>query len=169
MEARRDCPAFPWGCHDGSDAVAPGAPAGAGGGGAGAAALPAERRGPGGQHRPGHRGGAAKALAALESGVIDVRHLGAACDGVDTGADTPAFRGALAQAALRPYGATIRVPAGRCLLSEGLSAALVHNQALSIEGAGADVSELVFTADTDGVAITLPSANAWLRSGTLWD
>ena len=98
-----------------------------------------------------------------------MRHLGAACDGVDTGADTPAFRGALAQAALRPYGATIRVPAGRCLLSEGLSAALVHNQALSIEGAGADVSELVFTADTDGVAITLPSTNAWLRSGTLWD
>ena len=111
-------------------------------------------------------GGAAKALAALENGVIDVRRLGAACDGVDTGADTPAFRSALARAALRPYGAVIRVPAGRCLLSEGLTAALHHNQALSIEGAGADVSELVFTADTDGVAVTLSSANAWLRSGT---
>ncbi len=112
------------------------------------------------------KGGAAKALAALENGVIDVRRLGAACDGADRETDTPAFRAALARAALRPYGTTIRVPAGRCLLSEGLSAALVHNQALSIEGAGADVSELVFTADTDGVVVTLSSANAWLRSGT---
>ena len=111
-------------------------------------------------------GGAAKALAALEDGVIDVRRLGAACDGVNTNRDTPAFRAALARAALRPYGTTIRVPAGRCLLSEGLTAALAHNQALSIEGAGADVSELVFTADTDGVAVTLSSASAWLRSGT---
>jgi hypothetical protein len=110
--------------------------------------------------------GAAKALAALENGAIDVRRLGAACDGVNTDADTPAFRSALARAALRPYGATIRVPAGRCLLSESLSATLMHNQALSIEGAGADVSELVFTTDTDGVAVTLASANAWLRTGT---
>lgn len=110
--------------------------------------------------------GVAQALAALENGVIDVRRLGATCDGVDTDADTPAFRSALARAALRPYGTTIHVPAGRCLLSESLSASLVDNQALSIEGAGADVSELVFTADTDGVAITLSSANAWLRSGT---
>ncbi len=99
-------------------------------------------------------------------GVIDVRRLGAVCDGVNATADTPAFQSALARAALRTYGAKIRVPAGRCLLSAGLSATLTNNQALSIEGDGADVSELVFTADTDGVAVTLGSANAWLRTGT---
>lgn len=106
------------------------------------------------------------APAAAEDGVIDVRRLGAACDGVNAGADTPAFRSALAQSALRPYGTRIRVPAGRCLLSEGLVATLNNNQALSIEGDGADVSELVFTADTDGIAVTLASASAWLRTGT---
>ncbi len=108
----------------------------------------------------------AVAEAALENGVIDVQRYGAVCDGVNTTADTPAFQSALARAALRTYGARVRVPAGRCLLSAGLSATLTNNQALSIEGDGADVSELVFTADTDGFTVTLGSANAWLRSST---
>lgn len=101
--------------------------------------------------------------AELEAGVIDVRRLGAVCDGSDAAADTPAFASALAQATKRAYGSVIRVPAGRCLLSAGLAATLHGNQALSIQGDGPDVSELVFTADVDGLAIVLNSANAWLR------
>jgi hypothetical protein len=99
---------------------------------------------------------------ALGSGA-NVRDYGAVGDGVTD--DTAAFNAAIAQALTSAYGSRVRVPSGRYILSATLTIALTSNQSLTIEGDGATSSELFWTSDTNGIAVTL-AASAWLRDAT---
>lgn len=105
---------------------------------------------------------------AASDSAIDVRALGAKCDGADTSSDTPAFVRAAAAAQARPFGSVIRVPAGRCMLSAPIAATLRGNQSLAIRGEGSDVSELVFTGGTDGIALRLGGSGADGRGETFF-
>jgi hypothetical protein len=89
--------------------------------------------------------------AARESGEVSPADFGARFDGVTD--DTRAWRLAIGEALKAPYGSVLKVPAGRSLVSETLVIALAGNKSLALRGAGADVSEIVWTKPVDGVRV----------------
>ncbi len=89
--------------------------------------------------------------ATRESGEVSPVDLGAKFDG--TTDDTRAWRLAIAEALKATYGSVIKVPAGRSLVSESLVIPLTGNKSLAVRGAGADVSEVVWTKPVDGIRV----------------
>ena len=113
---------------------------------------------------PGVRGGIARAdgaagagserrVAARASGEVSPRDFGAKFDGATD--DTRAWQLAIAEALKAPYGSVIKVSAGRSLVSETLGISLTDNKAVALRGAGADVSEVVWTKPVDGIRVDL--------------
>lgn len=84
--------------------------------------------------------------------------FGAKFDGVsdDSSAWMRMFSAALNASA--GFGVGISVPPGRTVLSQTLNIHLRGNNALSLRGAGSDVTELVWTAPVDGLAVTFDDA-----------
>ena len=56
------------------------------------------------------------------------------------------------------FGVQVSVPPGRTVLSQTLEIHLAGNKALSLRGAGSDVTELVWTAPVDGLTVSFDDA-----------
>ncbi len=97
---------------------------------------------------------------ATKADLIDLRAYGAKCDGStdDTAAATAAFQAAAAA----PYGAIIATPQGRCLFHSAMTLTIA-TAGVEIRGEGPDVSEWVYTQDTDGIDVTFASDGWWTR------
>ena len=70
------------------------------------------------------------------------------------------------------YGARVVEPPGRSIITNTLSISLLGNQALSFNGAGSDVSELVWTSPVDGIHVDFDDAasntrDAWASGAKL--
>ena len=91
---------------------------------------------------------------------VNVRSLGAVGNGVAD--DTSAFAAAFTAAAAQATASRIVIPAGRYKLSAALSMSL-SSAAVTIQGGGSGVSELVWTSDTDGIVVAYASGGWWMR------
>jgi hypothetical protein len=95
--------------------------------------------------------------------VISLRDFGAAFDGVTD--DLPAWTALNARlAGMTTGGLRVLVPTGRSVLSAAVSITLAANVGLTIEGAGKDMSELVFTGTTSGFTVTMNGDANHLRN-----
>ncbi len=100
------------------------------------------------------------------SDVINVRDYGAKCDGVsdDTTAINLAVTLALGVRARSNGGATIEIPAGRCMISGAIIVNLKVNSAIAIRGAGMHTTEIVQTSGTDGFVFNVPAGGVAART-----
>ena len=89
--------------------------------------------------------------------------FGAQGDGVTD--DTAAVLQAIGAVLAQPRGGTLFFEPGRYMLSQTLSVTLSGIQSFAIEGAGDTLSELIWTADVDGVVVNITSNAYWLRNG----
>lgn len=86
---------------------------------------------------------------------------GARFDGVTD--DTEAWKRAIKEALANPWGAVIKVPAGRSAVSETLAIEIVGNKGLAINGGGADISEIIWTQPMDGIRVELVDSSSSTR------
>ena len=86
---------------------------------------------------------------------------GARFDGVTD--DTEAWKSAIKQALSGPWGAVIKVPAGRSVVSETLAFEITDNKGLAINGAGADISEIIWSKPVDGIRVELVDGSSSTR------
>lgn len=105
---------------------------------------------------------AARVQAERLSEVVDVREYGARCDGRtdDTGAFRSALTASLTVLARSNGGATLEIPAGRCLISQALTVMLGPNTALGIHGQGMYVSEILQVGGSDGLVFDFPETGS---------
>ena len=95
--------------------------------------------------------------------VISLRDFGAKFDGVTD--DLPAWTALNARlAGMTTGGLRVLLPTGRSVLSAAVTIALAANVGLTIEGAGKDMSELVFTGATSGFTVTMNGDANHLRN-----
>jgi hypothetical protein len=103
---------------------------------------------------------AAEAQAQTKSN-ISLLEYGARFDGVTD--DTEAWKRAINDALSGPWGAVIKVPAGRSVVSETLVLEITGNEGLAINGEGADISEIIWTKPMDGIRVELADGSASTR------
>lgn len=92
---------------------------------------------------------------------ISLLEYGARFDGVTD--DTEAWKRAIKDALSGPWGAVIKVPAGRSVVSETLVVEITGNEGLAINGEGADISEIIWTKPMDGIRVELVDGSASTR------
>ena len=92
---------------------------------------------------------------------ISLLEYGARFDGVTD--DTEAWKRAIKDALSGPWGAVIKVPAGRSVVSETLVVEITGNEGLAISGGGADISEIIWTKPMDGIRVELADGSASTR------
>ena len=99
------------------------------------------------------------------NGIMNVMDRGAKCDGVTD--DTAAFNAAFGAAVARAGGSTIRIPAGRCVVNATLALTITGNKSIRLQGDGRDVSEIVWSGNTDGIVVSLASVGfSYFRTPT---
>ncbi len=89
---------------------------------------------------------------------------GAKCIG--SGDDTSAIQAAVLSATKMGYGATVKLPPGRCVLTDTIRATFTGNTALTFAGAGPNTSELMQTGDADGISFIYNSGAFYTRDTT---
>ena len=112
---------------------------------------------PGQQGQPGIQGPPGSSIG----GAYYIASYGAKSDGVT---DDSAAVSATVAAAIAAGGGMVVLSAGRTLLASAITASIPATVSISIEGMGADVSELYFSNATDGLSFTL----AYVASPRSW-
>ena len=100
-----------------------------------------------------------RTLAARADEYLSVTDFGADPNATD---NTTAFQAAFAACLVRTYGCHLRIP-GSFKVASTLAATVSGNAGLHLIGSGSAVSQIVWTADTDGLTVTLASSSAWLQ------
>ena len=96
---------------------------------------------------------------------FNFKSLGGICDGSHPTQDTAALAKLITVVNASTFGVTALFPQGRCNFNQSFAANLLPNGSLTIQGYGADTTELYFETDNDGVDVAIPSgAQSWPRT-----